>query len=451
MGGKAAADRGGVGNCRRGPAGTGNFADRRQFHPGAEAAAAVANRPPALRQMFGDVWEWTASPYIPYPRFRAAAGAVGEYNGKFMCNQMVLRGGAAVTPAGHAAGHLSQFLSALGALGLCRVAARGGQLMMDGSRFAFHDLAPGEESFRDAVLKGLGRVRKAIPCKFFYDARGSALFEEICRLPEYYPTRTEIAILEENADEIAAQMGPHCRLIEFGSGASHKARILLQALDRPAAYVPVDISREHLREAAASLAGDFPELPVTAVCADYTRPFPLPALPGPSGKRVGFFPGSTIGNFEPAAAEGFLANCAGILGSRWRDADRRRSEKGHPRSSMPPTTIAPGSPPPSTSTCSSGSTANSTAISISTCSNISPSTTKPRGGSKSISAASPIKPRRSPAAASISPPGNWSTPNILTNMRSPEFRAWRRGAGFRPIDTWTDPAELFSVHYFRLR
>ena len=79
--------------------------------------------------------------------------------------------------------------------------------MMDGSRFAFHDLAPGEESFRDAVLKGLGRVRKAIPCKFFYDARGSALFEEICRLPEYYPTRTEIAILEENADEIAAQMG----------------------------------------------------------------------------------------------------------------------------------------------------------------------------------------------------------------------------------------------------
>ena len=187
--------------------------------------------------------------------------------------------------------------------------------MMDGSRFEFHDLAPGEENFRDAVLKGLGRVRKAIPCKFFYDARGSALFEEICLLPEYYPTRTELAILEENADEIAAQMGPHCRLIEFGSGASHKARILLQALDRPAAYVPVDISREHLREAAASLAGDFPELPVTAVCADYTRPFPLPSLPGPSGRRVGFFPGSTIGNFEPAAAEGFLANCAGILGS----------------------------------------------------------------------------------------------------------------------------------------
>src|SRR5271166_5272400 len=118
--------------------------------------------------------------------------------------------------------------------------------MVNSTRIAFHDLAPGEESFRDAVLKGLGAAQKAIPCKFFYDARGSALFEEICRLPEYYPTRTEIAILEENLGEIAMQMGPHCRLIEFGSGASHKVRILLQALDRPAAYVPVDISREHL-------------------------------------------------------------------------------------------------------------------------------------------------------------------------------------------------------------
>ncbi|HEX4617527.1 MAG TPA: L-histidine N(alpha)-methyltransferase, partial [Stellaceae bacterium] len=117
--------------------------------------------------------------------------------------------------------------------------------MKNGARFAFHDLAPGEESFRDAVLAGLARAPKRIPCKFFYDARGSALFEEICRLPEYYPTRTEIAILEENSTDIAAQMGPHCRVIEFGSGASQKVRILLQALEQPAAYVPVDISREH--------------------------------------------------------------------------------------------------------------------------------------------------------------------------------------------------------------
>jgi dimethylhistidine N-methyltransferase len=186
--------------------------------------------------------------------------------------------------------------------------------MLSSAPFAFHDLAPGEDSFRDAVLKGFGERRKSIPCKFLYDARGSALFEEICRLPEYYLTRTEIAILAENAADIATAIGPHSRLIEFGSGGSHKARILLEALDRPAAYVPVDISSEHLRQAAAGVAADFPLLPVIAVCTDYTAWFRLPPLPGPSGKRVGFFPGSTIGNFEPAAALRFLANCAQILG-----------------------------------------------------------------------------------------------------------------------------------------
>lgn len=186
--------------------------------------------------------------------------------------------------------------------------------MPGGARLGFHDLAPREESFRDAVLTGLSRPHKAIPCKFFYDERGSALFEEICRLPEYYPTRTETAILEENAAAIAARMGPHCAIVEFGSGASHKARILLEALDRPAAYVAVDISREHLRAAAARLAGDFPALPVVAVCADYTHPFRLPPLPEGAQKRVGFFPGSTIGNFQPEEAETFLVNCRRLLG-----------------------------------------------------------------------------------------------------------------------------------------
>ncbi|HEV8678865.1 MAG TPA: L-histidine N(alpha)-methyltransferase [Stellaceae bacterium] len=184
---------------------------------------------------------------------------------------------------------------------------------MDGG-FAFHDLAPSEESFRDAVLAGLGRAPKTLPCKFFYDAQGSALFEQICEVPEYYLTRTEITILEEYAGAIAANLGAHCRLVELGSGASRKVRILLQALKAPAAYVPVDISREHLRDAAAQLAADFPALPVIAVCADYTRPFRLPPLGGPAGKLVGFFPGSTIGNFEPEAVVRFLQHCAGLLG-----------------------------------------------------------------------------------------------------------------------------------------
>src|SRR6478609_6486605 len=159
--------------------------------------------------------------------------------------------------------------------------------MNDAAGFAFHDLAPGEESFRDAVLAGLGREPKTLPCKFFYD---------------------------EKAGEIADNIGPHARLIELGSGASRKVRILLAALESPAAYVPVDISREWLREAAAQLADDFPKLPVIAVCADYTRPVQLPPMPGPAGKRVGFFPGSTIGNFEPEAVVRFLRNCAELLG-----------------------------------------------------------------------------------------------------------------------------------------
>ncbi len=164
--------------------------------------------------------------------------------------------------------------------------------MGDDDKFTFHDLAPTQESFRDAVIAGL-----------------------ICELPEYYLTRTEIAILDRFAADIATQLGPHCRLIELGSGASQKVRILLEALDKPAAYVAVDISREQLRQSAARLAADFPKLAVVAVCADYTRPFELPPLPGPDGKRVGFFPGSTIGNFEPQQVVAFLTDWAALLGA----------------------------------------------------------------------------------------------------------------------------------------
>src|SRR5205807_5181095 len=154
---------------------------------------------------------------------------------------------------GHAlrsyADHLSKLLSACRPLGVLGTAPGGRSRMNDVASFDFHDLAPDEESFRETVLSGLASTPKVLPCKLFYDARGSALFEAICETPEYYLTRTEIAILEEYADNIAVQIGPHARLIELGSGASRKVRILLQALQMPAAYVPVDISREHLREA----------------------------------------------------------------------------------------------------------------------------------------------------------------------------------------------------------
>jgi len=227
------------------------------------------------------------------------------------------------------------------------------------------------------------------------------LFEAICRLPEYYLTRTEIAILEENASEIAAQMGRHCRLIEFGSGASTKVRILLEALDDPAAYVPVDISRERLRDAAASLAEDFPSLSVVAVCADYTRPFPLPPLPGPNGRRVGFFPGSTIGNFEPDAAVAFLANYARVLGPGG-EMLIGVDVKKDPAIIEAAYNDRAGVTARFNLTSFSGSTASSTAISTSIASSMLPSTTRPRVGSKSTYAVSPIRKRGLPASQSSS-------------------------------------------------
>jgi dimethylhistidine N-methyltransferase len=179
----------------------------------------------------------------------------------------------------------------------------------------FHDLAPGEESFREAVLVGLSSRPKSIPCCFLYDERGSALFEAICDTPEYYLTRTETAILERYAGEIAALTGPHCQLVEFGSGASRKVRGLLEAFDQPAAYVALDISREQLRTATGALAADFPDLPIVALCADYMRPLDLGPLPAARGRRIGFFPGSTIGNFTEADAVQFLAGARHVVGS----------------------------------------------------------------------------------------------------------------------------------------
>src|SRR5438046_7471358 len=155
------------------------------------------------------------------------------------------RGGNAGRPYPH---HLPQLLPALGSLGLLRAASSRGSVMGDiAPSFAFHDLAPSQESFRDAVLAGLGRDPKTLPGKFFYDARGSALFEKICELPEYYLTRTEIAILDRFAADIAARIGPHCRLIDLRSRPSHKVRILLEALHRLAADVAVACASDQVR------------------------------------------------------------------------------------------------------------------------------------------------------------------------------------------------------------
>ena len=177
----------------------------------------------------------------------------------------------------------------------------------------FHDLGHEGEDFRVAALAGLAQPQKQLPAKFFYDARGSQLFDQICELPSYYPTRTEIGLLQRHAGEIAEAAGRDAILVEFGSGSSRKVRILLDALEAPAGYVPIDISRAHLMSAAQALAEDYPELPVLAICADYTRDFALPD-DLPEGLPLGFFPGSTLGNFAPAEAARFLKRIAGLVG-----------------------------------------------------------------------------------------------------------------------------------------
>ena len=176
----------------------------------------------------------------------------------------------------------------------------------------FYDDHPGTASLRDAVLPGLARTPKAIPPKFFYDEHGSELFDAICDQPEYYPTRTEIGILQTHAREIAELAGEQCLLIELGSGASKKIRLLLESL-RPSAYLGVDISKEFLLTSTRRLAEDFPWLDVHAACADFSKPW-QPAFQPDHLRSLGFFPGSSIGNFEPAEAEVFLGRLSRILG-----------------------------------------------------------------------------------------------------------------------------------------
>jgi len=177
-----------------------------------------------------------------------------------------------------------------------------------------HDLAATVDGFRGDVLRGLSAPHKELPCKYFYDETGSRLFERICALPEYYPTRVELAILARDGREMAERLGPDCLLVEFGSGSSVKTRALLDRLPAPAAYIPVDISREQLLASARALVRDYPGLEVRPVCADFTHPFEIPAIGRPARKRVVYFPGSTIGNFAPDQARQLLARTARLCG-----------------------------------------------------------------------------------------------------------------------------------------
>jgi dimethylhistidine N-methyltransferase len=168
------------------------------------------------------------------------------------------------------------------------------------------------DEFAQAVFEGLSGTVKSLPCRFFYDAQGSVLFEQITELPEYYPTRAEISILEAQAASIAAHTPPGSVLIEFGSGSSRKTEIVLAALQNLAAYVPIDVSGDALAEAKERLREKFPDLRVLPVIGDFRAAL---TLPGDLAKRprLGFFPGSTIGNFKPDEARELLAAMAQSL------------------------------------------------------------------------------------------------------------------------------------------
>lgn len=176
------------------------------------------------------------------------------------------------------------------------------------------EAAAQRNAFRQDVLHGLRQSPKSLPCKWLYDAAGSALYDQITRTPEYYPTRTEVAILEAGADVIAKLAGPNAALVEYGPGATTKTNIVLEALEAPAAYVPIDVSETFLDQISGIVRKDFPDLAIVPVLADFMKPLALPASDLRDSRPIGFFPGSTIGNLDDAQIETFLTNARQTLG-----------------------------------------------------------------------------------------------------------------------------------------
>lgn len=175
-----------------------------------------------------------------------------------------------------------------------------------------YDFAPLQQTFYTDVLRGLRTVPKELPSKYFYDDQGALLFEQICEQDEYYLTRTELGIMQEHVQEMADLVGANSLLVEYGSGSGIKTRLLLEALPTPAGYVPIDISKGQLLASAEALTLAYPNLEVLPVCADYTGDFALPLPEKPVARRVAYFPGSTIGNFDREQARRFLRQVAHI-------------------------------------------------------------------------------------------------------------------------------------------
>ena len=319
----------------------GNFVDTERFHPAPVAARVVTTK---LQQMFGDVWEWTRSAYLPYPGYRAGPGALGEYNGKFMCNQMVLRGGSCATSRESHPPDLPEFLSAGKTLAVHRHPA-GPRPGMSGPRRPGRTCSISSRSSEDflaEVVAGLSSSPRSLPCKFFYDERGAELFQKICELPEYYITRTETELLRRHGAEMAESIGANAELIGFGTGAGVKTRMLLEHLENPIAYVPVDISKQRLTDSAAELSRAMPALEILPVCADYLQPLRIAdASRKPDSRRRLFSRLDHWESCEPEVARHFLTSRLPALRQERRANHRRRSAEDRARFWRRPTTTAP--------------------------------------------------------------------------------------------------------------
>lgn len=267
----------------------------------AEWEFAATSDPAAFSGLANEVWQWTASAYAPYPGYRPTEGTASEYNGKFMVNQQVLRGGSFATPPDHARPSYRNFFYPHQRWAFCGI-----RLADETSRDA--------AAFEDALVTALSSQPRVISPKWFYDAEGSRLFEAITALPEYYPTRQEAALLRSSASAIIAGWPDDAVLVEFGSGASAKTRIVLDAArSRLKAYAPIDISPSALAAAAAGLRADYPELTIAPIVGDFLHLDALEAVL-PEGARIGFFPGSTIGNLSENEAVAFLSSARRLLG-----------------------------------------------------------------------------------------------------------------------------------------
>lgn len=211
-----------------------------------------------IDDMQGQVWQWTRSAYEPYPGFVPASGAVREYNGKFMVGQQVLRGSSFATPADHSRHTYRNFFPSRSSMAVQWIAFSQRQLRP-------LSMTPSQSehlSFMQDMQTALSQTPKSISPKYFYDPAGSLLFDRICELPEYYPTRTELSILQIHAVDMARFMGESVDIIEFGAGSLQKIRYLLKAAIKPSRYVPMDISGVHLQEASIELQKEFPTLDI---------------------------------------------------------------------------------------------------------------------------------------------------------------------------------------------